>query len=99
MPDREQMAYDDVKAILIEIRDIQKEHCSAYKEFTQLALRTQQTAVRVQRISLMTGGLLVLALLAMMVWWMSRALPHLHFLDGSPKSFPQFEIDDSDRTA
>ena len=74
---------DDVRRLLEEIRDVQREHLAEYKRVTQQFLELQQRAVgRQEQLSgvykriVLIGGALVAALLALLAYLLVRWAPY-----------------------
>lgn len=70
---------DDIKELLVEIRDVQREHLAEYRKVTQRSLELQQQAVTRQeqlgslyRRVVVAGGLLILCILVVAVVLMNR---------------------------
>ena len=70
---------DEVRQLLRDIRDAQREQLAEYRQVTQRSLELQQRAVarqeqfsRLSRRILLFGGLLVTALLALLVYLLVR---------------------------
>ena len=70
---------DDIKELLVEIRDVQREHLAEYRKVTQRSLELQQQAVtrqeqlgRLYRLVVVAGGLLILCILIIAVVLMNR---------------------------
>ena len=75
---------DDVRQLLREIRDAQRENLAEYRRVTQQSLELQQRAVaRQEQVSALyrrvvfVGGALVLALLALLGYLLARWSPQL----------------------
>jgi len=74
---------DDVRRLLEEIRDVQREHLAEYKRVTHQFLELQQRAVgRQEQLSgvykriVLIGGALVAALLALLAYLLVRWAPY-----------------------
>lgn len=75
---------EDVRQLLREIRDVQRENLAEYRRVTQQSLELQQRAVaRQEQVSALyrrvvfVGGALVLALLALLGYLLARWSPQL----------------------
>jgi len=73
------MDSDEIRRLLQEIRDTQREHLAEYRRVTERSLELQQRAVarqeqmaNVYRRLLIVGGGLVTALLALLVYLLAR---------------------------
>ena len=69
------MEGDEIRTLLREIRDTQREHLAEYRQVTHRSLELQQRAVarqeqigRFTRPIVLAGGLLVLPLLALLIY-------------------------------
>jgi hypothetical protein len=72
---------DEVKELLTEIRDLQREQLAHYRQVTQRSLELQQQAVtrqeqlgRLYRIVVLAGSILVLLLVLLLVYIMRKYL-------------------------
>ena len=72
---------DEVKELLTQIRDLQREQLANYKQVTQRSLELQQQAVtrqeqlgRLYRIVVLAGSILVLLLVLLLVYIIRRYL-------------------------
>lgn len=70
---------DEIRQLLRDIRDAQREHLAEYRRVAERSLELQQRAVarqeqisRVSRRVLLVGGILVAALLALLVYLLAR---------------------------
>jgi CHASE3 domain sensor protein len=70
---------DDIKELLVEIRDVQREHLAEYRKVTQRSLELQQLAVtrqeqlgRLYRRVVIAGAMLVLCIVIIIVVLMGR---------------------------
>ena len=75
---------DDTRRLLEEIRDVQREHLAEYRRVTQQSLELQKRAVSRQeqlggiyRRVVMIGGLVVVALLVLLLYLLTRWAPRL----------------------
>jgi hypothetical protein len=70
---------DEIRSLLVDIRDAQREHLAEYRRVTQLSLELQQQAVARQaqigglyRRMVLVAGTLVLPLLTLLVFLLAR---------------------------
>ena len=70
---------DEIRKLLQEIRDVEREHLAEYRRVTTLSLELQQRAVarqeqfgRISRLIFLVGGLLAAVLLALLVYLLAR---------------------------
>ena len=70
---------DEIRKLLQEIRDVEREHLAEYRRVTTLSLELQQRAVarqeqfgRISRLVFLIGGLVAAALLALLVYLLAR---------------------------
>jgi hypothetical protein len=70
---------DDIKELLVEIRDVQREHLAEYRKVTQRSLELQQTAVtrqeqlgRLYRRVVFAGAMLILCIVIIIFVLMGR---------------------------
>ncbi|HKW50662.1 MAG TPA: hypothetical protein VJQ53_02925 [Candidatus Eisenbacteria bacterium] len=70
---------DEIRKLLEEIRDVEREHLAEYRRVTTLSLELQQRAVarqeqfgRVSRMVFLVGGLVAAALLALLIYLLAR---------------------------
>ena len=70
---------DEIRKLLEEIRDVEREHLAEYRRVTTLSLELQQRAVarqeqfgRVSRMVFLVGGLVAAALLALLISLLAR---------------------------
>jgi len=70
---------DEIRKLLQDIRDVEREHLAEYRRVTTLSLELQQRAVarqeqfgRISRLVFLIGGLVAAALLALLVYLLAR---------------------------
>ena len=69
---------DDIKQILTELRDVQREHLSEYKKVTQRSLELQEKAVKRQeqlaktyRLALIVSAVLITGIVGLIIYLMT----------------------------
>ena len=70
---------EEIRKLLQEIRDVEREHLAEYRRVTSLSLELQQRAVtrqeqfgRISRMVFLIGGIVAAALLALLIYLLAR---------------------------